>query len=96
MKSSLIRLLIITIFLSGCAHTTMSTPYYNGSYHNNSSTIENIIGFGILAVATTGIVLAAVNSDSDEYDYKHSYSDKHSNHHQRPNKTNPSKRPHKV
>lgn len=97
MKPYIIYLLMFTMLLSGCAHTT-SSPYLNNSYHNENSTFENIVGFGILAVATTGLVLAAVNSNHYEPapHYKHSYSDRHNNRHQRPNKTKPSKKPHKT
>lgn len=85
-----------TLFLNGCAHTSMSSSYMSSSYNNNSSTIENVIGYSLLAAAATGLVLAAVNSDSDDNHYrKHSFSDNHDKH-QRPHHDKPQKRPHKV
>ena len=95
MKPYIIYLLIFTMLLSGCAHTT-SSPYLNSSYYNDNSTFENILGYGLLAAAATGLVLTAVYGDNDEDDYKHSYSDRHNNRHQKPNKTKPSKKPHKT
>lgn len=67
MKKTIICILMATLFLSGCAHTTAYSPYSSGSYNSGSSTFENIIGFGILAAATTGLVLAAVSCDGEDY-----------------------------
>ena len=82
MRNCIIGLLMATLFLSGCAHTT-SSSYLNASYNNGSSAFENILGFGLVAAATTGVILAAANSDYDDKGHhENPYTNKHNNKHQ--------------